>query len=125
MKPRNIPVGRSTGSDRSPLALSAVIRRLVLVGLLLTALFFVIQGGEFGTWDLLRQRARRAELMAAIDSLQRDIDSLRAYKRAVETDPVVQERIAREEFGFVKGDKEILYRFTKSRDTVDAALADP
>lgn len=102
-----------------------MIRRLVLVAVLLTALFFVIQGGEFGTWDLLRQRARRAELMAAIDSLQRDIDSLRAYKRAVETDPVVQERIAREEFGFVKGDKEILYRFTKARDTADAALADP
>jgi hypothetical protein len=29
----------------------------------------------------------------------------------------VQERIAREEFGMVRGDKEILYRFAEPEDT--------
>ena len=96
-------------------------RRLLLVALAIAALIFVIQGGEFGTWDLLRQRSRHAELTAAIDSLERDIDSLRRLKLAVEEDPLVHERIAREEFGFVRGDKEILYRFPAgSRDSVSA-----
>jgi cell division protein FtsB len=87
-------------------------RRLLLAALAIAALIFIVQGGEFGTWDLLRQRSRHAELTAAIDSLERDIDSLRKVKQAVEEDPLVHERIAREEFGFVKGDNEILYRFT-------------
>jgi cell division protein FtsB len=92
-----------------------VIRRIVFAVLGLAALIFVVQGGEFGTWDLVRQRSRRAELTAAIDSLERDIDSLRKLKAAVETDPEVQEQIARERFGYVRGDKEILYRFTDPR----------
>jgi len=39
------------------------------------------------------------------------VDSLQRYKRRVETDPKLQERIAREEFGLVRGNKELLYRF--------------
>jgi len=41
------------------------------------------------------------------------VDSLRRYKRRLETDPVLQERIAREEFGMLRGDKEILYRIAE------------
>jgi hypothetical protein len=33
---------------------------------------------------------------------------------------VVQERIAREEFGMVRGDKELLYRFATPPDTTRA-----
>jgi cell division protein FtsB len=50
-------------------------------------------------------------LATSIDSLKRDIDSLRSLKRRIETDPATQERIAREEFGMVRGDKELLFRF--------------
>ena len=99
----------------------SIIRRVLLAVLGILALIFVVQGGEFGTWDLLRQRSRKAELVAAIDSLERDIDSLRRLKEAVETDRGMQERIARERFGYVRGDKEILYRFTDARrDTAEA-----
>ena len=45
--------------------------------------------------------------------LFRSVDSLRRYKTRVETDPVLQERIAREEFGLVRGDKELLYRLAE------------
>jgi cell division protein FtsB len=38
-------------------------------------------------------------------------------KKAILTDPAVQERIAREEFGMVRGDKELLYRFTTADST--------
>ena len=76
---------------------------------------FALEGGEFGTSDLLRQRARKARLAAEIDSLDRVVDSLFQYRRRLETDAALQERIAREEFGMVRGSKEILYRFVEPR----------
>jgi cell division protein FtsB len=80
---------------------------LVVVGVVV----FAVQGGEYGTSDLVRQRTKRERLQARIDSLTRLVDSLERRKRAVRTDGAVQERIAREEFGMVKGEKELLYRF--------------
>ena len=94
---------------RSPRATG--VRRLAVAAVVLAAVVFAVQGGEYGTRDLLRQRARRARLLAAIDSLQRQVDSLKTYKHRLETDPALQERIAREEFGMVRGNKEVLYRF--------------
>ena len=76
--------------------------------------YFAIEGGEYGTSDLIRQRIRKNRLMSEIDSLTRQIDSLETYRKALLTDPVLQERIAREQFGMVKGDKELVYRFTDS-----------
>jgi cell division protein FtsB len=76
---------------------------------------FAIQGGEYGTLDLWRQRARRSAVQAQIDTLQRQVDSLTRLVHAIETDPAVQERIAREEFGMVRGPKELLYRFAPSK----------
>ena len=75
-------------------------------------MWFAIQGGEYGTVDLLRQRQQRQRLTHEIDSLKRIVDSLRLYKQRVLTDPRTQERIAREEFGMVRG-KELLYRFAE------------
>jgi len=89
-------------------------RRLILGLLALVAIAFAVEGGEFGTRDLFRQRREKARLMHAVDSLQRIVDSLQRYRDAVEHDPSTQERIAREVFGMVRGDKEILYRFADS-----------
>jgi cell division protein FtsB len=75
------------------------------------ALAFAVQGGEYSTLDLFHQRRRTAELHAAIDSLQRVVDSLSHYRDRVLHDRDLQERIGREEFGWVRGDKEFLYRF--------------
>jgi cell division protein FtsB len=75
-------------------------------------LVFAVQGGEWGTVDLFRQQRRLARLAHDVDSLRREVDSLARYKKALETDPVLQEKIAREEFGMVRGKKELLYRFT-------------
>ena len=76
------------------------------------AVWFAIQGGEYGTSDLLRQHSQRSRLDREIDSLQRVVDSLKRYKARVLTDARTQERIAREEFGMVRG-KELLYRFAE------------
>jgi cell division protein FtsB len=90
-------------------------RRLLLAAAILAVLYFAVQGGEYSTTDLFRQRGRERSLRSAIDSLTRDIDSLRTFHRQLQNDPMVQERVARERYGLVRGDKEIVYRFT---DTV-------
>jgi cell division protein FtsB len=90
-----------------------MLKKLVILALVAAALVFAIEGGEYGTTDLFRQRLRRQALLARIDSLQRVVDSLGRRKRSIETDPAVQERIAREEFGMVRGEKEMLYRFAE------------
>ena len=87
----------------------------ILAAVVLGVGWFAVQGGEYGTSDLVRQRRRMGVLRHEVDSLQRQVDSLSRWKRAIETDPVVQERLAREEFGMVKGDKEMLYRFAEDR----------
>jgi len=93
------------------------VRLLVAAGLL-AAIAFAIEGGEYGTRDLMRQKQRRARLALAIDSAQRVVDSLKRYKKRLETDPALQERIAREEFGLIRGDKELLYRIAEPADSV-------
>jgi cell division protein FtsB len=85
-----------------------IARWLAVVGVV----WFAVQGGEYSSYDLLAQRTGRRRLMAQIDSLKAQLDSLDRYRRALLTDPELQERMAREEFGMVRGDKEILYRFS-------------
>jgi cell division protein FtsB len=94
-----------------------VIQRLIFALVILGGLVFAIQGGEYSTMDLWRQRARKHALMVQTDSLSREVDSLRKIAKAIQTDPATQERIAREEFGMVRGTKEILYRFGEPPDS--------
>jgi len=93
---------------------AVLVKRIVTGVVLFAALVFAVQGGEFGTLDLMRQRRTKAKLDHSIDSLQRVVDSLKRYKDLVEHDPATQERIAREVFGMVRGNKELLYRFADS-----------
>ena len=87
----------------------------IIWGLLIAgALYFGLQGGEYSTRDLYVLRTRSASLQREVDSLQRSVDSLNRYLRAVKVDSATQERIAREEFGMIRGNNEILYRFGDS-----------
>ncbi|HEX6051438.1 MAG TPA: septum formation initiator family protein [Gemmatimonadaceae bacterium] len=94
-----------------------VLRRVLVWAVVAAAVVYALQGGEWGTDDILAQRSRAKRLRASIDTLRREVDSLERVKKAVLTDPEVQERIAREEFGMVLGDKELLYRFAEPKDT--------
>jgi cell division protein FtsB len=87
--------------------------RIVWIAIGAIVLVYALQGGEYSTTALLGQRARAKRMQASMDSLRHEIDSLRRVKKAVQADPQVQERIAREEFGMVRGNKEILYRFAE------------
>ena len=87
------------------------MKRYVWWALIAAAVFFALQGGEYSSRDLFLLRTRTSRLTHQVDSLQRHVDSLARYLRLVKVDSATQERIAREEFGMVRGDKEILYRF--------------
>ena len=73
------------------------------------ALYFALQGGEYGTLDLLQLRREEAEERANVARLQHLVDSLTKAAVAIERDPLTQERVARERFGMLK-EGEFLYR---------------
>ena len=101
-------------------------KRLFWLAVIVAALVFAVQGGEYSTLDLVRQRRDRRRITLAIDSLTRVVDSLRKYRDRLQRDPKLQERIAREDFGMVRGTKELLYRFAAPRDTsADSAKRPP
>jgi cell division protein FtsB len=93
------------------------VQRVVWIVVGLAAAAFAVQGGEYGTSDLWRQRTRKLRLRSELDSMQHQVDSLRTLRNRLATDAALQERIAREEFGMVRGDKELLYRFAEPQDT--------
>ena len=60
------------GSRRSALG----ARKLLFWAAVLGVAYFAIQGGEFGTVGLIRQRIEKIRTAKAIDSLERQVDSL-------------------------------------------------
>jgi cell division protein FtsB len=86
-----------------------VIRRVLLGIVVLTVIWFAVQGGQFGSWDLWKQRQEKRQVQHEIDSLQVRVDSLRKYRGRLDTDRGLQEKLARENVGMVRGDKELLY----------------
>jgi cell division protein FtsB len=94
--------------QRRPLFLALKLTFWALVA------YFAVEGGEYGTSDLLTVRRRIGEAKTAIDSLRVVTDSLAAERKSVMTNPAVQERIAREKFGMVRGDKELMYHVIPS-----------
>ncbi|HWA56335.1 MAG TPA: septum formation initiator family protein [Gemmatimonadales bacterium] len=84
---------------------STLLGLIVLVG----ALVFAVAGGEYGTLDWLELRRQERDEARAIADLTVEVDSLKRYARAVETDRRLMEQIAREEFGMIRKG-EFLYR---------------
>ena len=92
------------------------MKRYVWWALIAVAVYFAVQGGEYSTKDLYVLHRREGSLTRRVDSLQHQVDSLGRFLKLVQSDSATMERIAREEVGMVRGDKEILYRFGESTD---------
>jgi cell division protein FtsB len=101
----------------SRLELTGVAAAIVLLGL-------AFQGGEYGTLDWLQLRRQLADERAAVRALEVELDSLGRAARALETDPVAQERAAREEFGMIRPG-ELLYRLVPQVNSGSSAGASP
>jgi cell division protein FtsB len=83
--------------------------RWAALAALLFALYFAVQGGEYGTTDLLALRRQESSERSQVQRLRHVVDSLQRAAAAVERDPRVQERVARERFGMIRRG-ELLYR---------------
>lgn len=77
-------------------------RRWILLAVVLGALVFALQAGEYSTGQWLELRRREQAMRVEVDSLTREVDSLTRLRRLVETDPAWQERIAREQYGMLR-----------------------
>ena len=76
--------------------------RWFALGILLAALLFAGQGGEYSTLEWLELRKRERIERDSVAMLEHAIDSLRKLARAIETDPATQERYARELYGMIR-----------------------
>ena len=68
-----------------------------------------VWGGEYGTADWITIRRQLADERARVATLRVELDSLAKLANDLETNPTVQERVAREQFGMIR-DGEVLYR---------------
>ncbi len=74
----------------------------LLLLIVLAVLVFAVQGGEYSTPQWLSLRSREKEMRTEVATLAREVDSLTKFKKLVETDPLTQERIAREQYGMLR-----------------------
>jgi cell division protein FtsB len=93
--------------------------RWAAVAGLIFALYFALQGGEYGTLDLLQLRREEAEESSNVERLHQMVDSLSRVAWAIEHSPRMQERVAREKFGMLKKG-EFLYRLVPSEKSVNS-----
>jgi len=70
---------------------------------------YAVEGGEYGTRDLLAMRRDVREEQARIADLRHQIDSVAQEAHALRTDPKTQERVAREVYGMIRPG-ELLYQ---------------
>jgi cell division protein FtsB len=80
------------------------------------ALYFGVQGGEYGTTDLLALRRQESSERSQVRRLRQVVDSLEHDATAIEHDLRVQERVARERFGMIR-QGELLYRLVPPDST--------
>jgi cell division protein FtsB len=76
--------------------------RLLALAALIVAAAFAYWGGTFSEPNY--RVLRRDEAMAAreVAKLQHEVDSLRIFLDSLATNPVVQERIARDQYGMLR-----------------------
>ena len=91
--------------------------RWAMIAGLIFALYFAFQGGEYGTLDLRQLRQNVEEESTNVVRLQQLVDSLGRVAAAIERDPRMQERVARERFGMLRKG-EFLYRLVPTEKSV-------
>jgi cell division protein FtsB len=90
--------------------------RWAIIAGLLFALYFAFQGGEYGALDLRQLRQDVVEESTSVVRLKQQVDSLERVATAIERDPRMQERVARERFGMLKKG-EFLYRLVPTQSS--------
>jgi len=76
--------------------------RWIALAALVALTIFALQGGNFSERNYLALLRSEDSATRRVKELQHDVDSLRAFRDSLATDPAVQERVARERFGMVR-----------------------
>ena len=92
-----------------------VTPRRLIAAIVILALLFGVEGGEYGTRDWLELKAQAREERDLLGGLTGEVDSLARVLRRLEHDPATQEKVAREEFGMVR-EGEFLFRLIPGGD---------
>ena len=91
------------------------MKQFLLVAVVLGMAFYAVEGGEYGTTDLLALKGQVRRAREDIVRLRNEVDSLRRLETALKADAVLQEKVARELYGMIRPG-EILYQVVP-RDT--------
>jgi cell division protein FtsB len=86
------------------------LTRILVPGLLTLSVYYAVFGGQFSVFDVHDARDEIDGLSVELDQLRAENDSMRSWADALENDPAVLERVAREEIGMIMPG-ERLYRF--------------
>ena len=89
--------------------------RWIAVAVLILAAVFAWTGGTFSERNYLELKRIEVADSQRVRILQREVDSLRAFRDSLATNPAVQEWVAREEFGMQRPGE---LTFTIVRDSV-------
>jgi cell division protein FtsB len=76
--------------------------RLLALAALIVAAAFAYWGGTFSEPNYRALRRDEAKAAREVAMLQHEVDSLRIFRDSLATNPVVQERIAREQYGMLR-----------------------
>ena len=76
--------------------------RWIILAVVALAIYFAVQGGEYSSLQLLDLSRRVRAEEALVSELTREVDSLTRVRKRVETDPAMQERMARELYGMIR-----------------------
>ena len=82
------------------------------LGAFVAAAAFALLGGEYSVFDLVTLKRQARDEADRVAQLKRTVDSLSIAARAIERDPRVQERVARESFGMIR-QGEFLYKLVQ------------
>lgn len=98
----------------------AFLNRAAVLVVVCALAWFAIEGGEYGTRAVFAQHAKRDQLDAEVKALRHEVDSLAREATAVRTNDTVLERIAREQYGMLRGNKEVLYWMNNAHPAKDS-----
>jgi len=86
--------------------------RWLALAVVVLALIFGLVGGEYSILDVRKLKRDATQERDSVVVLTRVIDSLERNLKAILTDPAVQERLAREQWGMLR-EGEFVYRIQR------------
>ena len=92
--PSSVQSSTKRGAKSADTPFRRLLRRVAWAAGGAAVLAFAVEGGEYGTRDLLKFRDRAKVRAAEVEALKAEVESLTAEYKAVTTDPARLERLS-------------------------------